>query len=132
VLQAHALRLQFKAEKRQWATQVAEACHKDFCNQQQLHGGLQGAQNWGHPLPLVMPAQPYRPQPSWPAASPSADQAVTLCAGYNAGEFQYELDEEICLESAHAVGGGSGRVVGAVLVTPEKRPVKKFVVPVRQ
>jgi hypothetical protein len=132
VLQAHALRLQFETEKRQWATQVTEACHKDFCNQQQLYGGLQGAEGWGQPWPLRMTAQPYRPQSSWPAVAPNADQAVNLCAAENAGEFQYEADEEICLDSAHAVGGGSGTVVGAVLVTPKKRPAKKFVVPVRQ
>jgi hypothetical protein len=57
---------------------------------------------------------------------------VTLCAVENVGEFQYELDEDVCLDSAHAVGGGSGTLVGSVLVTPEKRPAKKFVVPVRQ
>jgi hypothetical protein len=132
LLQAHALRLQFEAEKRQWATQVAEACHKDFCNQQQLQGGLHGAQRWGQPRLLRMPAQPFLQQSCWPAAPQSSEQAVNLCAVENAGEFQYELDEDVCVDSAHAVGGGSGRVAGAVLITPEKRPAKKFVVPVRQ
>jgi hypothetical protein len=57
---------------------------------------------------------------------------VILCTVENTGEFQYELDEDVCVDSAPAVGDGSGAVVGAVLVTPEKRPAKKFVVPVRQ
>jgi hypothetical protein len=127
VLQAHALRLQFEAEKRQWATQVAEACHKDFCNQQQLHGELQGANSCGQPWPLRM-TLPYGAQSPWPAASQSADQAVNLCGVEKAGEFQYEADEELCLDSAPLVSG----TVVAVLVTPEKRPAKKFVVPVRQ
>jgi hypothetical protein len=122
----------FEAEKRQWATQVAEACHKDFCNQQQLYGGLQGTNSCGQPWPLGMTAQPYLPQPPWPAASQSAEQAVILCTVENTGEFQYELDEDVCVDSAPAVGDGSGAMVGAVLVTPGKRPAKKFVVPVRQ
>jgi hypothetical protein len=131
VLQAHTLRLQFEAEKRRWATQVAEACHKDFSNQQQLYGGLQGTNSCGQPWPLRM-TLPYGAQSSWPTPSPSADQAVNLNAVENAGEFQYELDEDVCVDSAPTVGGGSGTLVGTVLVTPEKRSAKKFVVPVRQ
>lgn len=120
--QAHAIRLQFEAEKQQWAVQVAEACRKDQCNYRQGQG------RWGS---VALPGQEWGQR--LPQQGGDLLQNQVLPDPQCESEFQYVLDEDLGWDS----GDGTSASVGvgampAALVTPLKRAAKKFTVPIKQ